>query len=127
MLGGIYTYIGQPAKSIALLRSAMRLNPDGGHLYFLLLGRAYLFENDAEQALINLRQASARNPADLETRLYLAAALVAAEDRPDAAWEADQIRTLEPGFKLQHWLESYPLTSERERKQLQDLLALVGL
>ena len=127
LLGGIYTYIGRPAKSIALLRTAMRLNPDGGHLYFLLLGRAYLFENDAEQALINLRQASARNPADLETRLYLTAALVAAEDRPDAQWEADQIRTLEPGFKLERWFESYPLTSVAERSKLQALLRLAGL
>lgn len=78
LLGGILTYTGQPTKSIPLLRTALRLNPDGGYLYFLLLGRAYLFEDDAEQALINLRAALMRNPADIETRVYLAAALVAA-------------------------------------------------
>ena len=126
-MGGIYTYIGQPAKSIPLLRAAMRLNPDGGHLYFLLLGRAYLFENDTEQALINLRQASARNPVDLETRLYLAAALAAAGDRSDAQWEVEQIRIVEPGFALRGWLESYPLTSAPERERLQRLLAQAGL
>ena len=60
-----------------LLRTALRLNPDGGYLYFLLLGRAYLFENDIEQALINLREALRRNPDDLEGHIYLAAALVA--------------------------------------------------
>ena len=127
LLGGIYTYVGQPAKTISLLRTAMRLNPDGGHLYFLLLGRAYLFENDAEQALINLRQASERNSDDLETRLYLAAALVAAEDRPDAEWEAEQIRALNPGFSVSGWLESYPLTSVPEREELGQLLAKAGL
>ena len=126
-MGGIYTYIGKPAKSIPLLRAAMRLNPDGGHLYFLLLGRAYLFENDTEQALINLRQASARNPVDLETRLYLAAALTAAGDRSDAQWEVEQIRIVEPGFALRGWLESYPLTSAPERERLQRLLAQAGL
>jgi len=126
-MGGIYTYIGKPAKSIPLLRAALRLNPDGGHLYFLLLGRAYLFENDTEQALINLRQASARNPVDLETRLYLAAALAAAGDRSDAEWEAEQIRIVEPGFALRGWLESYPLTSAAERERLQRLLARAGL
>ena len=73
-MGGLYTYMGEAAKSVPLLRKAMRLNPEGGHLYFLLLGRAYLFQNDIEQALINLREASMRNPDDLETRLYLAAA-----------------------------------------------------
>ena len=38
LMGGIYTYIGQPQKSIALLRTAMHLKPDGGYLYFLVLG-----------------------------------------------------------------------------------------
>ena len=126
-MGGIYTYIGQPEKSIPLLRTAMRLNPDGGHLYFLLLGRAYLFQNDVEQALINLREASARNRLDLETRLYLAAAMVAAGDRSDAEWEAEEIRSQEGGFSLRSWLETYPLTDVRERERLQQLLAGTGL
>jgi hypothetical protein len=66
----------------------MRLNPDGGYLYFLLLGRTYLLENDVEQALINLRAALMRNPTDIETRVYRAAALVAAGDGAGAKWEA---------------------------------------
>ncbi len=126
-MGGIYTYIGQPAKSIPLLRTAMRLNPDGGHLYFLLLGRAYLFENDIEQALINLREASARNRVDLETRIYLAAALVAAGDRSDAEWEAEEIRSQDADFSLRGWLDAYPLTSNSQREILQELLAKAGL
>ena len=76
LMGGIYTYVGEPAKTIPLLRTALRLNPDGSYLYFLLLGRAYLFEDDLEQALINLREALGRNPDDLETRVFLAATLV---------------------------------------------------
>jgi tetratricopeptide (TPR) repeat protein len=56
--------------------AAMRLKPDGGYLYYLLLGRAYLFDDDVEQALINLRAAAMRNPVDVETRAYLAAALL---------------------------------------------------
>ena len=127
LTAGVYTYSGRPARSIPLLRTAMRLNPDGGYLYFLLLGRAYLFENDSEQALINLREAAARNPVNLETRIYLAAALVAAGDRRAAEWEVQEIRALDAGFSLQGWLETYPLTSERHVKALEDLLAKVGL
>src|SRR5687767_5695020 len=41
LMGGIYTYIGEPRRTIPLLRAAMRLNPDGGYLYFQILGRAY--------------------------------------------------------------------------------------
>jgi tetratricopeptide (TPR) repeat protein len=127
LLGGILTYEGEPAKSIPLLRAAMRLNPDGGYLYFLLLGRAYLFVGDTEQALINLRAALMRNPADVETRVYLAAALVAAGDQPAAKWERDEIHSLEPGFSMRHWLETYPMTSAQQRQRLLTLLAEVNL
>lgn len=127
LMGGIYTYIGQPAASIPLLRTALRLNPDGGSLYFLLLGRAYLFENDLEQARLNLREALARNPQNLETRVYLAAALVAAGDLRSAEWEAEQIRAHQAGFATRRWLETYPMTSARQKDRLMALLASVQL
>ena len=123
LLGGILTYTGRPAESIPLLRTAMRLNPDGGYLYFLVLGRAYLFENDVEQALINLRAASMRNPEDVETHVYLAAALAAAGDHVAAKWEADEIRRLEPDFSTPRWLATYPMTSTRQSERLLSLLA----
>jgi DNA-binding winged helix-turn-helix (wHTH) protein/TolB-like protein len=123
LLGGVLTYIGRPAQSIPLLRQAMRLNPDGGYLYFLLLGRAFLFENDVEQALINLRAASLRNPADVETRIYLAAASAAGGDRRAAAWEGHEIRSLEPNFSLRDWLATYPMVSSRHTERLLALLA----
>jgi tetratricopeptide (TPR) repeat protein len=127
LMGGIHTYIGQPAKTIPLLRTAMRLNPDGGYLYFQILGRAYLFENDLEQALTNLRAASARNPVDLETHVYLAAALIAAGDRQGGEWEAEEIRALDREFSMREWLETYPMTSTPHREKLSRLLAKVGL
>jgi DNA-binding winged helix-turn-helix (wHTH) protein/TolB-like protein/Tfp pilus assembly protein PilF len=127
LMGGIHTYTGEPAKTIPLVRTAMRLNPDGGYLYFLILGRAYLFENDLEQALINLRQAQARNPADVETRIFLAAALAASGDRAAAQWEAEEIRSLERGFALPGWLEAYPLASPAHRDRLRQWLETAGV
>jgi len=126
-IGGIHTYRGEPAKSIPLLRTALRLNPDGGYLYYLLLGRAYLFEHDTEQALINLKEAAKRNPADVETRLYLAAAMAAAGERSSAEWEREQIRALAPEFSLDRWLQTYPLTSKPHRESLARLLVSAGL
>ncbi|MCI3953398.1 MAG: guanylyl cyclase [Burkholderiales bacterium] len=127
LMGGIYTYTGQPPKTIPLLRTAMRLNPDGGYLYYQILGRAYFFENDIEQALINLREAAARNPVDLETRVYLAAANVLAGDRNAADWEAEEIRALDPGFSMRTGLETYPMTHARHKEKLSSLLASLGL
>lgn len=121
LLGGIYTYTGQAARSIPLLRTALRLNPDGGHLYFLLLGRAYLFENDLEQALINLRETAKRDPDDMEARIYLAATLVAAGDTSAAKLEADEVRSHEAGFSMAGWLERYPLNHGPYRQRLLQL------
>ena len=122
LMGGIHTYLGEPAKSIPLLRTAMRLEPGAGYLYFLILGRAYFFEGDMEQALINLRAALARNAADLETRVYLAAALAASGNRAAAEWEAEEIRALSRDFSPARWLETYPLVSAPHRERLRALL-----
>ena len=123
LMGGIYTYLGQPAKTIPLLRTAMRLDPGSGYLHYLILGRAYFFEGDMEQALINLRAALLRNPADLETRLYTAAALLASGNRAGAEWEAEEVRALDRGFTLARWLEGYPLASAAHRERLREALA----
>jgi len=126
-MGGIYTYLGESSKSIPLLRTALRLNPDGGYLYFLILGRAYFYQNDVEQAIINLREAAARNPADIETRVHLAAALVEAGDHPAAEWEVVEIRALDPNFSTRHWLETYPMSNSQYTTRLTGLLTRAGL
>jgi hypothetical protein len=101
----------------------MRFNPDAGYLYFLLLGRAYLFANDIEQARFNLHEAVVRNPLDVETRVYRTAVLAAAGDAAAARWEAEEIRTLDPGFSIDGWLATYPLTSPAHRAWLRALVA----
>jgi len=111
---------------VPLLRTAMRLDPEAGDLYFLLLGRAYLFLGDLEQARINLQQALARNPVNLETHVYMAALHVLAVDQAAAAWEADEIRTLRPGFSSHAWLETYPMTDAAQRTKLVDALGQLG-
>jgi DNA-binding winged helix-turn-helix (wHTH) protein/TolB-like protein/Flp pilus assembly protein TadD len=126
LMGGIHTYLGSPARSIPLIRTAMRLDPGGGYLYFLLLGRAYFFQDDLEQALINLREALVRNPADVETHIYLAATHAASGNRKAAEWETQEVRTLDPHFSRQAWLDGYPLSSPLHRERLSALLAKAG-
>ena len=105
----------------------MRLVPDSGHLYFLILGRAYFFLGDSASALLYLRQAVARNPDNLEVRIFLAAALVRAGRRDDAAWEVGEIRTLDPSFGIREWLKTYPMSDARQIRQLADAMASLGL
>lgn len=127
LLGGIYTYVGQPELSPELLRTAIRLNPEAGNLYFLLLGRAYVFERDWEQALINLREALLRNPVNLEARIYLAIALASIGATEDAAWEAAEILSLQANFNARAWLDTYPMSDQKQRQFLSSALAQLGL
>jgi DNA-binding winged helix-turn-helix (wHTH) protein/TolB-like protein/Tfp pilus assembly protein PilF len=127
LLGSIQTYIGQPAKAIPLVRMAIHLNPDAGYLYFLVLGRAYLFQGDAEQALINLKEALSRNAANLESQVYLVATLALAGDKETARWKAEELHVLEPDFSTGKWLQSYPITDEGQKQRLTRLLAQAGL
>ena len=123
LMGGIQTYVGRPEATVSLLRTAMRLNPDAGYLYYLLLGRAYLFRGDLEQARVNLDVALSRNPHSLEAHVYMAALLVMAGDHAAAAWQAEEIRVLSPGFSSRAWLETYPMTDTAQRSQVLQALA----
>ena len=127
LLGSIQTYVGQPAKAIPLVRTAIHLNPDAGYLYFLVLGRAYLFRGDAEQALINLKEALSRNAANVESQVYLVATLALAGDKDAARWKAEELHVLEPDFSTGKWLQSYPMTDEGQKQRLTRLLAQAGL
>jgi DNA-binding winged helix-turn-helix (wHTH) protein/tetratricopeptide (TPR) repeat protein len=127
LLGGVDTYVGEPRRSIGLLRKALQLNPNAGYLYLLLLGRAYFFENDLEQASIYLRAAAMRNPADVETHVYLAALAAARGDARNAAWEAEEIRSLDRAFSIARWMDAYPMTDVAQRRRLSGLLASAGL
>jgi TolB-like protein len=127
LMGGIHTYLGTPKRSLSLLCRAMRLRPEAGYLYFLLLGRAYYFLGDIEQARINLHEALSRNPASLDAHLYMAASAVTSEEDGSGEWEAEEVRMIRPGFSFQRWLQTYPMTSADQIEQLRAALAAVGL
>ena len=124
LMGGINTYIGNPRASVGLLRRAIRLRPEAGYLYFLLLGRAYYFLGDTEQARINLHEALNRNTANLEAHIYLAATAFEEGDLETAEWELEEIRTIDPAFSFPTWASTYPMTS---RSQVQHLGRVFGV
>jgi TolB-like protein/Tfp pilus assembly protein PilF len=126
LMGGINTYVGRPADALPLLRTAMRLNPNAGYLYFQNLGRTYFALGDLEQARVNLEHALARNPVNLEAHVYMAAVHVIAGNGAAASWEAQEIRTLQPQFSARGWLETYPMTDAVQRTRLVDALGALG-
>ena len=126
LMASVYTHVGRPAETVRLLRTAMRLNPQAGSLYFLILGRAYLFLGDLEQARVNLEHALSRNHVNLEAHVYMAASHVTAGDKAAAAWEAEEIRALQPGFSSRGWLETDPMTDVTQQTKLVQALGELG-
>jgi hypothetical protein len=57
----------------------------------------------------------------------MAATAAARGDRAGADWEAQEIRSLDPGFTVAGWLESYPLASRPHRERLSRALVEAGL
>ena len=47
--------------------------------------------------------------------------------REGAEWESEEIRSLEPGFSVQSWLDTYPLIAPRHKQRLVELLRRAGL
>jgi hypothetical protein len=88
-------------------------------------GRVLL--GDDVQAIANLRASLERNPAHLESRVYLAAALQRSGASADAEWEAHESRALQPGFVLGRWLEAGLMTDRRASADLALALAPLGL
>ena len=75
---------------------------------------------------MNLEQALARNPVNLEAHVYLAALHVVDGNEAAAAWEAQEIRSLRPDFSSRGWLETYPLTDVAQRTTLVRALGKLG-
>jgi DNA-binding winged helix-turn-helix (wHTH) protein/TolB-like protein len=120
---GILTYVGRAAEAIPLMQTALRLNPAAGSLYFLLLGRAYHFRGDFEQARFYLSRAIERNPENLEVGVYLAATHWRLGERDAALWQMQEVLQLEPEFEIDSWLATYPLTDAHARQMLRDTIS----
>ena len=52
--------------------------------------------------------------------------LLAAGERDEAAWKAEEIRILQPDFKAREWLRSYPMSDSAQIAQLERALGQLG-
>jgi len=127
LLSSAYFFAGHPEKSLPLDRKAMRLNPASSFLYFVHLGRSYYFQKQYEQALEAFQNADERNHGYVTNHVWLAATYAQLNQLEDAAWEVDQILTLEPDFSLSHWLDTRPIKKTEHRQHLLDGINKAGL
>ena len=127
LLSSAYFFSGYPEKALPLDRKAMRLNPTSSFLYLVHLGRSYYFQEQYEKAIEAFQSANERNSNYVTNHLWMAATYAQLDRPDDAAWEVDQILTLEPGFSLSHWLDTRPLKKSEHRQHLLEGLHKAGI
>jgi len=67
-----------------------------------------------------------RNPEFLDAHVYMAAVHVTAGNKTAAAWEAEEIRALEPGFAIRRWLQTNPTADNTLRTKIEKALGELG-
>ncbi len=127
LLGSILIDMGHAARAVEILKAALQLNPNGGFLNSLLLGRALFHAGDHAQAAAHLRVAVERSPGNLESLVYFAAALAQAGQQKAAEWAIEDIRTISPDFALEPWLAEQAVSDSKTLGTLGSALRSLGL
>ena len=127
LLSSAYFFSGHPEKSLPLDHKGMILNPASSFLYYVHLGRSYYYQKQYEDALKAFQNADERNHVFVTNHIWLAATYAQMNQLDEAAWEVDQILTLEPDFSLSHWLDTRPIKKVEHRQHLLDGLNKAGL
>ncbi|UCE90222.1 MAG: adenylate/guanylate cyclase domain-containing protein [Pseudomonadota bacterium] len=119
LLAFIANFQGRAEDAVAYIRKAMALNPYHTYEYPWNLGRAYYTLGRYTEAAESLEEANQRNENSLYPRLFLAATYVRLGRQDDAAWQIDEIQTLNPGTTLSHLARTFPM---QKRDQLNAFL-----
>jgi len=102
MLSELMVLKGQSADALANVEKAFRLNPRPPGWYYWLLGQALYLNREYERAIVALRhEATYRS----DSRRTLAASLAQAGRFEEACREAKLFMSLNPGFRVSHWIE----------------------
>jgi adenylate cyclase len=98
--GEVLTYAGAPAKAIEVLQANNRLDPfqPPGRLGFM--GHAYYMLRRYDDAVLSLREFSARVPNSLILHIFLASAYAQAGQLAEARAEAAEVLRIDCGFTI---------------------------
>jgi len=113
---------GKPDEALRLVRKAMLLNPENPVAYTTILGQAYYFSRQYEQAVPVLRDALERNATLPTTYVFLIASLSELNRLDEAAWTAEQFRIVAPQFTVDGVAGMLPVRDEQTVSKIKDAL-----
>jgi tetratricopeptide (TPR) repeat protein len=126
LLARILAFSGDPKESVRLIEEAMRINPYYPMQYLMNMGIAYFAAENYDQAEEALIAAVNRNPGAQRVRMWLVATYANAGKVEDAAWELQELMTLNPSFSVESIERSIPFRDETIRDRLVNGLRLAA-
>lgn len=127
ILALIHIYRGDADQGMKMIRQAMRLNPDYPAQYISVMGQAYYYQGDFENAAAVFREAVDKNFSLLTAHIMLTATLSQLGLQDEASWSAGQLRTLSPGFIMTDVARIFPIKNEEKLQAIFEQLRLAGL
>ncbi len=106
LVGLILVAMGEPQQALEHMERAVRLNPHYSALYATVIGSAYILLERYDDAVRELTKAVAQHHTHLKNHVLLAAAYGRQGRLDEAAWVAEEIRMLSPGFSIGYWITS---------------------
>ena len=126
LLARILAFSGDPKESVRLIEEAMRINPYYPMQYLMNMGIAYFAAENYDKAEEALIAAVNRNPGAQRVRMWLVATYANAGKVEDAAWELQELMTLNPSFSVESIERSIPFRDETIRDRLVNGLRLAA-
>ena len=127
ILALINIYRGEPDQGMQMIRQAMRLNPDYPAQYISVMGQAYYYQGDFENAAAVFRDAVDQNFNLVTAHIMLTATLSRLGLQDEASWSAGQLRTISPGFTMTDVARIFPINDEGKLRAIFEQLRLAGL
>ncbi|MBT8120557.1 MAG: winged helix-turn-helix domain-containing protein [Gammaproteobacteria bacterium] len=127
ILALIHIYGGDADQGMKMIRQAMRLNPDYPARYISVLGQAYYYQDDFENAAAVFRDAVDKNFSLLTAHIMLTAALSQLGQQDEASWSAGQLRTISPEFSMSDVARVFPIEDKDDLQAIHEQLRQAGL
>lgn len=127
LLAWILNYAGEPNEALAILESAIRLNPVIPASYSEILGEIHFSLGNYTDARTEFERALQINPVHMRSRMWLVTTLVQSGALDEAQWQAGELTMLNPDFSLVRLQYAFPFIDQAVRDKLLDSLRQAGL
>jgi adenylate cyclase len=127
LLGSALRFGGRPNEAIPVIKKAIRLNPFAPSVYLSNLGLCYVLTNQFEEAIVECKKATTREPDNLFAQLTLTMAYVFSGRDEEAHATASEVLRIDPKFSLENYTKALVYKNQADRDRIINALRKAGL